>query len=53
MVEGLNKDNFLPEYIVIIPDRDIILELNYFKPGMVFVLDQLIKWLTQKPEWTN
>ena len=47
LVEALNKDNHLPEYILLFPDRDIILELNYFAPGTLFILDQELQWLAK------
>ena len=45
VVKGLNGDNRLPDYIFLFPDRDIILELNYFKPGKFSVLQELVDWL--------
>ena len=48
VVEGLNSDNKLPEYIIVLLDRDIILDLDYFVPGTLFILHQEIKWLSKQ-----
>ena len=40
LIQALNnKGNVMPEYVIMIPDCDIILELNYFAPGTLFILD--------------
>ena len=48
VVEALNADNKLPHYIVMLPDRDLILQLNYFKIGVGFILGEMIHWLAKK-----
>ena len=47
VVEAMNKSNVVPEYLLLFPDKDIILELNYFVPGTLFILDQEMQWLTK------
>ena len=46
--EALNNDNVLPEYLLIIPDRDIILDINYFEPGTMYFIDQHLQWLARQ-----
>ena len=48
VIEGLNESNKLPHYILILVDRDIILQLDYFVPGTFFILEQEMKWLTKE-----
>ena len=45
LIEGLNKDPYLPHFILLIPDRDIILQTNFFKPGIGHILRQQLLWL--------
>ena len=42
LVQALNKQNKLPDYIVMLIDRDIILQLDYFKPGVKYILEWCI-----------
>ena len=42
IIEGLNKETYLPHYIIFIPDRDIILQADFFHPGIGFVLQEQI-----------
>ena len=40
LVEAFNKSHKLPHYILMVPDRDIILQLDYFAPGIGFIIEQ-------------
>ena len=48
LVQALNKDNKLPEYIIFLLDHNLILEIDFFYPGKVFVLEQIIHWLSKQ-----
>ena len=45
LVEALNKSHILPHYILVIPDRDIILQLDFFALGIGFIIEQMMEWL--------
>ena len=50
LVEGLNKYARLPRFIIVIPDRDLIIQANHFSFGMNIIIEQQIKWLMKKFE---
>ena len=50
MVEAFNKSHKLPHYILMVPDRDIILQLDYFAPGIGFIIEQTMEWLFKQIE---
>ena len=45
LVGALNKESKLPEYILMLPDRHIILDINYYRPGIGFIIDRAMSWL--------
>ena len=47
VVEALNKDNKLPTYILMVPDRDIILQFIH-KREVHAIIDQGMAWLAKK-----
>ena len=48
LAEALNAENRLPEYVLIFPDRDIILDINYFKPGNHTLIKLSLNWLAKE-----
>ena len=45
LIEALNENNKLPEYILLIPDRDLVLQIVNFVPGIVFIMEQMMRWI--------
>ena len=45
IVQALNTETKLPKYILILPDRDVILQMNFFKPGLLHLLEKCMAWL--------
>ena len=45
VVNALNKEDQLPEYIIMLPDHDVILHTDYFFPGIGFILERIMNWL--------
>ena len=45
LVEGLNKENYLPHTVLLIPDRDLILQADFFQPGIGYVMGVQLDWL--------
>ena len=45
VLEGLNKESYLPHYILFLPDRDIILQADFYHPGIGYILQQQLNWL--------
>ena len=51
MASALNNENYsLPKYITMIPDCDIILQINHYEPGVVFIIEEQLNWLFRKLE---
>ena len=48
IIEGLNESNILSDYILLLPDRDIILQLEHFHLGIGFVIEQCLNWLAKQ-----
>ena len=48
IIDGLNKTTIMPDIILLIPDRDIILQANYFQPGIFGVMEMLMEWLDEE-----
>ena len=47
VVQAINKEPRLPQYLLMFLDRDVILQLNYFQPGISFVLECRLAWLAK------
>ena len=45
VIEGLNKEKQLPYFIMFVVDRDIVLQTDHFKPGIIFVLEKQLDWI--------
>ena len=43
--EGLNRKDHLPHYILIFPDRDLLMDANFYQFGCAEVLHHILKWL--------
>ena len=48
LVEALNNENKLPEYIIFLLDCDLTLEMDFCCPVAVFVLEHLTHWLSKQ-----
>ena len=49
VVEALNQETYLPAYIILIPDRDLILQLDDFlQPRISLVLEEGLAWLVKQ-----
>ena len=47
IVERLNKNNALLNVILMVPDRDVILQADFFQPGIFYVMHQQLRWLAR------
>ena len=47
IIEAINKEKELPKYILIFPDHDLILQLNYFNIRIGYILHECIHWLSK------
>ena len=50
VVKGFNRHEHLPCYILIIPDEDILLALNFTTYGISFMLGLCLTWLSKQIE---
>ena len=50
LVEALNQKAHLPRYLMVIPDRDLILQADHYNQGLNHILDKDILWLTKQIE---
>ena len=48
LVEALNAKAHLPKYLIVIPDRDLILQAGHFNQGLNHILDKDVLWLTKQ-----
>ena len=48
VVEGLNSKERLPKYVLILVDKDLIENLNYFEYGIADVLDDCMLWFVHE-----
>ena len=46
--EAIHKKKYLPKYIMLLPDHDLILHIDYFEPGVVYILQQALDWLPKQ-----
>ena len=47
-IEGLNSKERLPKYLLIILDKDLLQELNYFEFGLTEALEECLFWLVKQ-----
>ena len=45
VVEGLNSENKLPKYILVLADRDLLLQVGHLQAGIGHILAKIINWL--------
>ena len=48
VIEGLNNKERLPKYVVVLLDKDLIENLDYFDYGIAEVLDECVYWLVKE-----
>ena len=47
-IEGLNSKEHLPKYVLVLLDKDLIENLNYFEYGISELLDTCVYWLVKE-----
>ena len=50
VIEGINKNEKLPRFIIITPDSDLITHGDFFTYGVKIIYDEMIYWLMKKIE---
>ena len=48
LIDGINTEHVLPKYLILIPDTDIINDLNIFEFGAHKGLAMSVNWLTKQ-----
>ena len=49
-VEAFNRRDHLPKHIIIIPDEDLIISLNFFAYGSSYLIGTCVNWLSKQLE---
>ena len=53
LIEALNAQKFrLPKYIVMVPDKDLIEQINFYSFGASSVISATLQWLVHQMELT-
>ena len=50
VVEGLNRREHLPKYIIFMPDEDFLLSLNHYVFGISWLAGTCVNWITKQIE---
>ena len=48
LIEGLNTFEYLPKYLIVIPDLDVIKDVKEFDFGIYKALSAIMNWLTRQ-----
>ena len=48
---AMNKKFKLPKYVIVVPDKDLLQEMNYFNFGISRLLGITTNWLAKQFEW--
>ena len=48
LIQGLNTSAYLPRYLIVIPDRDIIDSTKFFNFGSGHIIEENIRWLIRE-----
>ena len=49
-IEGLNGSFILPKYVIIVPDKDLLQEANFFNFGISCLLGTCLNWIAKQME---
>ena len=48
MIEGLNSKEQLPKYVLVVMDKDLIENVNYFEFGLADIMDECVFWMVKE-----
>ena len=48
LIEALNESTYLPKYIIVIPDWDILRFIKHYDSGITVMTGKIINWLTNQ-----
>ena len=48
LIKGLNEENFLPKYVLVVLDIDLLWHINHWEGGLMALTGTVVNWITNQ-----